>query len=231
MLFLYHRNFHIESASEIRPLIERADVHIIVHSLLFRRRYYSGLELRERIGGLVVYSAAHVVERMTVFCDRRSAGHYLRIAADELFAEHALFHFEQIAVAVEVVEVLEQRKVERLFDVSVTLAPRHQCRKIYGKLLVCDSRLENGLVYRLEIAYTLLLLLVASSYESYLSAQLVVRAMAGKVVIEAALLELRAVHENYSHFRIRVYGVLVVGFGVELFPIIEPIAFLDRFLV
>jgi len=230
VLFFDHADFEEQLASYVGRGIERAEIHIEVHRLLFRRRDYHGVQFRrEQCVGR--YGATNVVERVTVLGDRRSAGHDLGIAADEAFARDALFHFEKIAEAVQVVEIFEEREVERGFYIFVLFGLGEYRGEIHCELLVRDGCFERGFVFGLKEGNAFLLLLFESAQESDVATQVVVVGVAGELVHEPGFLEFRTVKQNRAHFGVRVCIVFVVRGGIKFLPIADALVDFAGFLV
>ena len=88
------------------------------------------------------------------------AGKHVRAALEDLVRVLAVDQVEQLAVAVEVVEVLEQPEVEGLLDVRVRLGAREVGRQLDRDLLEPDGGLEHALVGRIQPVDGVLLLVL-----------------------------------------------------------------------
>ena len=156
VLFLDHGDL-VEELPPERRRIEIRDVHIEVHRLLFRRRDDIDGELGLEIAQIPVEIEVDVVEGMTVLRDGGAAGHDLGIIAHEAGGIAALFQLHEIGIAVEMIEVLEEREVELLFHIAVLLVHGEIGGEVDGKLLIADGVLQNALVGGLQPRDALLL--------------------------------------------------------------------------
>ena len=134
----------------------------------------------------------------------------LGVAAHEALSLYSLFHLEQIGITIQVVKVLQQRKVQRLYDVRIRFALRQYGSEIHSQLLVCYRRLELGLIYGLEIGELVLLLLFNAPADGYLAPQIVVGAVAVELVAKPHSFIFSACHEYYAHLGVGVGIIFVV---------------------
>ena len=144
----------------------------------------------------------------------------------ELGGVPAVEELVEVGVAVEVVEVLEQREVERLLQHRVRLVPCEPRRQVDGDLLVADGRLERRLVAGVQAVDRLLLLLVDAPRQRQRALDLGVVGVAGELVGEHDRLDLDPVHQDHARAACRVDGVLVVRLDVQFGPAAQ--LFLDR---
>ena len=121
----------------------------------------------------------------------------------ELVGGQVLVDLEQVRVAVQVVEVLEQGEVHAGLGVLVGLVHGEPRREVDGELLVTDGELERGFVARAHPVDALLLLLLHATAQGQVAAQVVVLAVAVEVVAEHHGLHLDTVHEDDARL---VYG-------------------------
>ena len=123
-VFLFHqRDFLIQTARKLGFRKSR-HVHIIIHRLLFGGGDDHRRKHRERLGGFYVNRRANVVFRVAVVRYRGAPRHDFRVLAHQIFRVDFLFHFQQIGIAVEMIEIFEQREIERFFYVAVLRARR-----------------------------------------------------------------------------------------------------------
>ena len=147
-----------------------------------------------------------------MLADRRAAGHDLGVAADQALGVLAGDHLHQIRVAVQVVEVLQQREVQRVPDMRRLHALRQVRRQIDSQLLIADGVREDAFGDRLEVGKALLLLLLGAPRHGQLAPQALIRAVARHLVGELHGLVFRAVHQDDAAF----------GVGVDLQRMIRP---------
>jgi len=121
VLFLHQRDLFIQTP---RHLVGRevGYVHIIIHGLLFRRRDDHGVQHGLLIRRFGIDAPPHVILGKPVMRNCRPRGHDLRVSADQPFRLYALFHFQQVGISVQVIEILQKREVERFLHVAVALA-------------------------------------------------------------------------------------------------------------
>ena len=148
MLFFDHADLLVQPAAKV-TVIKGADVHIIVHRLLFGGGDNGGVQLgdggrRGRADGL-----AHAVPRVAVLRNGGAAGHDLGIAAHQPLGVDAAFQFQQIRIAVQVVKILQQSQVHHLHHIGVRLPLGQNSRQVHGQLLVPDGGFQNTFVDRL----------------------------------------------------------------------------------
>ena len=158
---------------------------------------------------------------------RRSRRHNLRKVSDEVLRMRAVFHIQQIGVSVQVVKVLQQRKIECVFDVLIGFAHCKHRGKFHGKLLVAYRRFKHGFVLWLEARAYFLLRLLVFSYESKLSAQIVVGAMTEKLMREPHRFVFRPVCEYATQLGKRMHVVLGITLRIHIFPVYKQ--FVDIF--
>lgn len=74
--------------------MKAADIHIVVHGLLFGSRNNGNNELGKRIGKFLYYASVYFVVRMARFGNGRSARSYFRIAARKSIGVYTQLAFE-----------------------------------------------------------------------------------------------------------------------------------------
>ena len=163
---------------------------------------------------------------VSVFEDRRASrcdlGQMLRQVGCVLTVEQVV----QVRVAVEMVEVLQQREVERLLQHRVGLLARQPRCEVDGDLLVTDRRLQRRLVTRIQTVDGPLLLLLDPARHREGALDLDVVGMPRELVPEDDRFDLDPVHQDHAATRVRVDVELVVRLRVELAPASELL--LDR---
>ena len=147
VLFLDHGDFGVKFSAEVAG-VEACLIHIVVHGLLFGGHDDGGVEPRQRICRAVIGFSFHVVPREAMFRNRRPARHNFGKSAHQLFGFDAVLKVQKIGVTIEVIEVLQKRKVQGLLDVRVGFSARENGGKLDGKLLVTDGGFQNGFAYR-----------------------------------------------------------------------------------
>ena len=167
----------------------------------------SGFGCGERGGN----GARNIVERVAVLGNGRSAGHDFRQSAGKRFRADVLLYVQKVGIAVEVVKVLGERKVQRRAHILVGFVSRHNRREVDCKLLVAYRVHQHRFVHGLKRSDSLLLLLFDAARKRELAAQIVVYAVACKGVGEPYRLELGAVCEDCPHARVWVDFHGVVG--------------------
>ena len=222
MLLLDHSDFLIQPTSQI-GFVEGALIHIIVHRLLLRRSNNSNVKLCYGRGFFEISGLAHVVKRMAVMRDGRSCGSNLGVSVYKPVCVNAVLHIQQIRISVQMVEVLEQRKIKRGFYVHIRLALSKYSGKLNCKLLVADSGFKHRFILRLEAGNSFLLLLFVLSYKLELSAQVVILAVTEELMREPNRLVLRSVHKDYARFCKRVGVVFGIALGINAFPVIKKL--------
>ena len=214
-------DFLIELSADIAGLHDGDNVHIVVHRLLLSRRDDGCMELCQRIGRLVIDEASHVVKRIAVLGDCRPARHDFRIMTYKIFRPDALLHFQQVCIAVKMVEVLKQCEIKGRLDHHIRLFSRHFSSKVNGKLFIRDSMLEDAFVHRLESGNHLLLLLFTAADEGKLAAQIVVVAYSVEAMTEPDRLKLSAVHQHDAGLCVWVDLILAVWLWENARPVSE----------
>ena len=218
VFLLHHADLQVEVARDAFRL-RVAQVHVEVHGLLLAGSQDERAERRADVGRLGVARHAHGIERVAVMRDGRAARRDLDGVLHELVGGQVLVHLEQVRVAVQVVEILEQREVHAGFRVRVGLVHGEPRREVDGQLLVADGRLERRLVGGQQPVHLLLLARLDAAHERQLAAQVVVLAIAVEVVAEHHGLDLDAVHEDDAGFRVRVGVELLIGARGKVFPV------------
>ena len=216
VLFFNHSYLVVKFASQRRTLVKRSRVHIVIHRLLFGGGNGHNMKHGREFFLFVVDMFFYAVIGMAVFGYGRTSGHYLGIFSHKSLRLYALLHFKQIRIAVKMVKVFEQRKVECLFYIRIAFLERKFRRQIDRKMLVAYSMLENILVLRFERGYTLLLLCFAAPYRRQSATYIVVVASSGKPVRKVDSLKFRTVHKYDSQFGIGVCRLFVVCLGSKL---------------
>ena len=111
---------------------------------------YHGCKHSFLAGGLRVYEALNIIKRAAVMGNSWSAGHNLGVFSNEKFCPYTLLSFKQVRISVKVVEIFQQRKVQRLFNVAVPLFFGEFCRQVNSKLLIGNSVFKGGFVARFQ---------------------------------------------------------------------------------
>ena len=78
--------------------------------------------------------------------DGRPAGHNLRIAAHQRFRMRAGGEIQIIRIAIQVIEILQQREIQRALDVRIGHALGEVRGQVHGQLLIADRVLQRGFV-------------------------------------------------------------------------------------
>ena len=220
VLFLHHADFLVQSAAQIVG-IKGPQIHIVVHGLLFRGGDDAGIQHGEQIRLLEIAGPANAVHGMAVVGDGRPPGHNFGVAAHQALCLNALLHFQQIRISVEVVKVLQQRKVQRLDHIGVRFPLSQDRGQVHRQLFVGDGGLQLGLVGRLQVGKLMLLLLLLPPGHRQFPAQIVVRTVAVELMTEPYRLVLGPGHQYDANFGIGIGLVLAVSFGVQAFPALE----------
>ena len=155
--------------------------------------------------------------------DGRTARRELDGVARELVGRNVLVDLQQVGVAVQMVEVLQQGEVHAGLRILVGLVHGQPCRQVDGQLLVADGQLERRLVAGGQPVDVLLLHLFHAAAESDLAAQVVVLAMAMEVVAEQGRLHLDAVHEDDAGLGVGIGLQLVVRLRLDALPILHEV--------
>jgi hypothetical protein len=179
--------------------------------------------------GLVV--APHIVLRIAVLGEGRAArGDLGEVLGDDVGVA-AVEQLVEVGVAVEVVEVLQEREVERLAEVGIRLVAGQPGGQVHGHLLVADRRLQRVLVAGVEAVDGPLLLGVGAAALGQGDLQLTVVRLPGELVGEEDRLDLDPVHQDHPGPGIGVDRSLVIGLDVELRPVAELLGHGDALLV
>lgn len=218
MLFFDHTDFSIEFAGEVVGL-ESGDIHIVVHSLLFGCSDDAGVQDGDGVGFTDGKMRFYFIGRIAVFTDRGSAGHYFGVASYNTFSGDALFHFEEVGISVEMVEVLEQSEIEGFDEISVRFGTGELSSQVDGELFITDSGFEYGFVLGLQGGDTLLLLLFLTAENRKRSSQVVVIAVSVEHMRKEYLIEFCAVHKDDTRTRIRIDGIFIIRFRSKLLPV------------
>ena len=218
VLFLDHADFQVEVARDAFGL-RVAQVHVEVHGLLLAGRQDERAEDRADVGGLGVARGADRVERMAMVRDGGTARRDLDGVEHELVGGQVLVDLEQVRVAVQVVEVLEQGEVHAGFRVRVGLVHGEPGREVDGQLLVADGGLKRRLVGGRQPVHVLLLTGLDAAHEGEVAAQVVVLAVAVEVVAEHHGLHLDTVHEDDARLGVRIGFQLLVRAGRKILPV------------
>ena len=80
---------------------------------------------------------------MSVVGDSGAAGHEFGIAADQLLGLDALVHFQQIGIAVQVVKIFQQGKIQSLLHIVVRFILCQPGGQVNGQLFIADGHLQN----------------------------------------------------------------------------------------
>jgi hypothetical protein len=153
----------------------------------------------------------HAQEGIVVMILRGPSGQDVGAALEDLVRILAVDQIEELAVPVEVVEVLQQPEVEGGLDVGVGLGAGQVRRQLDGHLLEADRRLQHALVRGIEPVDGVLLLVLDAPDGGQPALQGGVVADARKAVREHARLVLDAVHEDHAAARERVDLLFAVG--------------------
>ena len=218
VLLFDHADLLVELPAAV-AFVKRGDVHIIVHGLLLGGGDDGGVQFRDGRGLFEAAGAAHAVKGMAVLRYGGAAGHDLGIAAHKALGVDAVLHVQQVRVAVQMVEVLQQRELHHLYNVWVRLPLGQDCRQVHRELFVADGRFQRRFVDGLEAGDALLLLLLYPARQRQLAPQVVVRAVAVELVAEPHGLIFGAVHQDDTHLGVGVHLVFVVRAGVYGAPV------------
>ena len=217
VLLLHHAYFRVQLSARV-VFVKRAQIHIIVHGLLFRSRDDVRVKGGHEVDFFAVGRALYRVVGMSVMRYRRSARHNFGVISDQRLCAHSHIVFQQIGVPIEVVEVFEQRKIQSCLKALVRCALREKSGQVYGKLLVAYCRFQLRLVQRFERREAFLLLLFDAAGNSQRAPYIVVVAFAAEIVTEPHGFVFGSVHKYNSCFGVRVNRVLFVGTGRKLVP-------------
>ena len=198
-----------------------AYVHIEIHGLLFRRRDDADAQLRIQRCGSAVNMLFDGVHGIAVVRDGGTSGHDFRVMPHQILCMHAGFHIQEICITIQVIKILQQGEVQRAFDVCVRFPLGEPGGQIHRQLFVADGMLQNGFIRGFEQADEFLLLLFLTPDNGQFPANVVVVAMAGKLMQEPVGFKFRAVHQNDAGARIGIHRVLVVWLGIHAVPIQE----------
>ena len=199
--------------------VGRAHVHVEVHGLLLSRRDDQRGEHGADIRLLEVTGFSHRIERMAMVGDGGAAGGDFDVILGELVSRDIAVEIEQVGVAVEVGEILQQGEVEALLDIGVRLVFGQPCGQVDGKVLIADGLLKLAFVTGAEPVDGFLLHLFHAAGKGDLAPEFLIVAVAVEVVPEHGRFDLNAVHEDNPAFGPRVHLHFVVGFGIELAPV------------
>ena len=150
--------------------------------------------------------------------DRRSAGCDVHIALHQLMRGDIHIHIEQVRVAVQMVKILEERKIHALLHIFVRLVLRQPRREVHGKVFVTDGSLELRFVAGRKPVNGFLLHLLLAAAGRDLAAQFVVRTVPVELLAEHNRLGFNPVHQDYAAFRVGVRIIFGIWFLVKLFP-------------
>ncbi len=148
----------------------------------------------------------------------RPGRHHVGAPLQDLVRVLAVDEVEQLRVAIEVVEVLQQPEVEGLLDVRVRLGAREIGGELDGDLLVADGGLEHGLVRGVEPVHGVLLLVLDPAQGRQRRLEVGVVGHARERVREDARLVLDAVHEDDPAPRERVDVLFAIGRECDVLP-------------
>ena len=90
----------------------------------------------------------HIVFRMPRFGNRRPPRHDFRVIPHKLFRMDTAFKIQKIGITVQMIEILQKRKVQLLFYIPVLFSLGQNRGQIHGKLFVPDRMLQHALVAR-----------------------------------------------------------------------------------
>ncbi len=134
------------------------------HRLLLSGDDRDIIHLRLDISRIFIVVFPHRVIGVAVLDARRSARFHVGPALDDHVRVTALDVVVETAVAVEVIEILQQRKIQRLSDVGVWFVLRQVRGKIDRHLLISDRGLDDRLIGRVEHVDRHLLLRIDPPY-------------------------------------------------------------------
>jgi hypothetical protein len=170
-------------------------------------------------GGLTVVRVAHVVVRVAVLHLRRPAGHHLGQLVHDLLRLAPLHDLEEVRVAVEVIEVLQDAELVRLLEVRVRLHSGHPGGQVDRHLLVRDGRLQRARYARQQPVDRPLLLRLDVPQVGQLAAYVRVRAHPREVVVEQDRLHLDAVHRDDPATGVGIGPIRIDGLHIQLAPV------------
>ena len=196
-------------------------VHVEVHGLLLGRHDGHDVHAGQRVNGVGLEVRPDLVVGVAVLGHRRAARRDLGQVLGDLVGAAPVQQVVEVAVAVQVVEVLEQGEVEGLVHHRVGLVSGEPGRQVDRHLLVADRGLEGALVAGVEPVDGLLLLGVDPAVGGEGPLQLEVVGVSGELVGEQDRLDLDPVHEDHPRAGVGVDGVLFVRRDVELGPVAE----------
>ena len=217
VLLFDHGDLEVQAAGQ-RVDRDVAGVHVVVHRLLLGGDERHHVQPRAGVDGVLVVVAAQVVVRVTELVRVRAAGHDLGDGAGDRLGLLALRQVEQVGVAVEVVEVLEQPEVVVLLEVRVRFHPGQPRRQVDGDLLVDDRRLERTVGAGQQPVVGLLLHLLGPPAQRQRPLHLRVVGVPGELVAEHDRLDLDPVHHHDPTARVRITALDVDRIDVELAP-------------
>ena len=87
---------------------------------------------------------------MPVVRDRRPRRHDLCVVANIVLGLCAHVAFKQIGIAIKVIEIFKQCKIERGFDMFVADVLRQKCRQVNSKLLIAYRRFKQIFIQRFQ---------------------------------------------------------------------------------
>ena len=218
VLLLHHADLLVQPLARLLWIVRR-HVHIIVHGLLLGGGDDVGRKHVQRGRICAGHGVADGVIGVAMVGDGGTAGHDLGVAAHQVLRLLAGLHVQIVRIAVEVVEVLQQRKVQRILQPRVAHALGEVGRQIHRQLLVADGVLQHRLVQRLQVAQELLLLLLAAADQRKLAANLVVHRVPGELVGEPHVFKFRAVHQDQPRAGVGIHAELVVGLRAHRRPV------------
>ena len=119
------------------------------------------------------------------------------------------------------VKVFEKCEIESFFEICVAHSFGEFRREIHRELLVSYGVFESAFVYGFEKGEFELLLFFQIARKREFASEIRIRRMSFEVVREPIRFEFRSVHQYYTRFGVRIYGVLVVRTRIQCLPVFK----------
>ena len=157
---------------------------------------------------------------MPVMGDGGPAGHDFGVAPHQILRMLLFVQLHIVRVTIQMVEILQQGKIQGVFQTLVGDVLGQICRQIHRKLLITDGVGQDALLPGLQVAHGLLLLLFAATQQGQHPAQIVIHAVPEKLMGKPHVFKFRAVHQNDPGAGIGIGLPEIVGLGPEMLPIV-----------
>ena len=151
--------------------------------------------------------------------DGRSGRCHLGIATYQFFRAGTIFIIQQVGIAVQMVKIFQQGKIQGCFDIAVIFTSGQKGSQINSQLFIGNGMLKNGFVFRLQTTDPFLLHLLYAADHSQFAPKIIILTVTAELMAEPLGFEFGAVHEDNADLGVRMDGAEMIGFRIKFIPV------------